>query len=196
VRDLTLEEIWRSSEVMHRTRNGSTEALWGFCQSCYYADTCRGGCTWTAHSLFGVAGNNPYCHFRALELEKQGLRERVVKIKEAPGKSFAIGEFELVVEHIDNPGIFSRVTSPASTADRARRPVAVSEGKVPQRLGLCRGCSCYIKSAEIECPHCGADVKTAAELHEDKRARRAAATEALIANLRAVGALAPIEAER
>ena len=197
VRDLTLEEIWRSSEVMHRTRNGSTEALWGFCQSCYYADTCRGGCTWTAHSLFGVAGNNPYCHFRALELEKQGLRERVVKVREAPEKSFAIGEFELVVENIDNPGIFSRVTSPGSDADRAMRPVAaVSQGKVPRRLGLCRGCSCYITSAEIECPHCGADVKTAAELHEARRARRADATEALMANLRAVGALAPIEAER
>src|SRR3981081_3713271 len=110
VRDLTLEEIWRSSEVMHRTRNGSTEALWGFCQSCYYADVCRGGCTWTAHSLFGVAGNNPYCHFRALQLEKQGRRERVVKIKEAPGKSFAVGEFELVVENIDNHRVVATVT--------------------------------------------------------------------------------------
>ncbi|WP_375415200.1 GDL motif peptide-associated radical SAM/SPASM maturase [uncultured Bradyrhizobium sp.] len=196
VRDLTLDEIWRSSEVMHRTRNGSTTELWGFCQSCYYADVCRGGCTWTAHSLFGVAGNNPYCHYRALELEKQGLRERVAKIKEAPEKSFAVGEFELVVEKIDDPGIFSRVISPGSNAGRGERPTAaVLEGKVPQRLGLCRGCSCYVNSDEIVCPHCGADVKTAAALYERQRIRRADATAALMAALRAAGALA-IEAER
>jgi len=35
-----------------------------------------------AHSLLGVPGNNPYCHYRALELQKKGLRERVVKIRE------------------------------------------------------------------------------------------------------------------
>ena len=197
VRDLTLEEIWRSSEVMHRTRNASAEALWGFCQSCYYADTCRGGCTWTAHSLFGVAGNNPYCHFRALELEKQGLRERVVKIKEASDKSFAIGEFELVVENIDNPGIFSRVASPGSDAGLARRPVAVSEGKVPQQLVfaavVCRAISRPRKSS----------ARIAARTSRQRRncTKQSAReepllTEALMANLRAVGALAPIEAER
>ena len=76
--------------------------LWGFCKSCYYADICRGGCTWTADSLFGRPGNNPYCHYRVLQLEKQGLRERVVKKREAAKKPFAIGEFELIVEQLSN----------------------------------------------------------------------------------------------
>ena len=48
--------------------------------------------------LFGKAGNNPYCHHRALEHDKQGLRERVVKMEEAPGEPFDHGRFEIVVE--------------------------------------------------------------------------------------------------
>ena len=31
-----------------------------------------------AHGLFGKPGNNPYCHHRALELQRAGWRERVV----------------------------------------------------------------------------------------------------------------------
>ncbi len=48
--------------------------------------------------LFGKAGNNPYCHHRALEHERKGLRERVVKMEEAPGEPFDHGLFEIVVE--------------------------------------------------------------------------------------------------
>ena len=78
----------------------TVEDLWGFCRTCYYADVCRAGCTWTSHSLLGRPGNNPYCHYRALTLEGQGLRERIVKTRDAPDRSFAIGEFEVVTEPI------------------------------------------------------------------------------------------------
>jgi len=59
--------------------------VWGRCGSCYYADVCRGGCSWTTTVLFGKPGNNPYCHYRVLELEKEGKRERVVRTEAAPG---------------------------------------------------------------------------------------------------------------
>lgn len=72
VRDLSLEDIWRTSEAIHFGRLRSVDDLWGFCRTCYYADACRGGCTWTSHSLLGKPGNNPYCHYRVLELQKQG----------------------------------------------------------------------------------------------------------------------------
>src|SRR5204862_502419 len=75
VRDLTVEEIWNHGEPLHFGRLRSVDDLWGFCRTCYYAEVCRGGCTWTADSLFGRPGNNPYCHHRVLTLEKQGLRE-------------------------------------------------------------------------------------------------------------------------
>lgn len=73
-------------------------ALWGRCQGCYYAELCRGGCTWTSHVLLGKRGNNPYCHHRALELQSQGLRERLVQVEAAPGLPFDHGRFELVEE--------------------------------------------------------------------------------------------------
>jgi len=96
--DMSLEDIWNKTPELKYLRERTRKDLWGYCGDCYYADVCKGGCTWTSHSLFGKAGNNPYCIYRALEFEKKGLRERVVKTKAAPGLPFDIGEFEIVVE--------------------------------------------------------------------------------------------------
>src|ERR1044071_3898551 len=65
IRDLTLEDIWRNTPELNFNLTRAGEELWGFCRGCYYADVCRGGCTWLSHSLFGRPGNNPYCHHRA-----------------------------------------------------------------------------------------------------------------------------------
>jgi hypothetical protein len=43
------------------------------------------------------------CHYRALEMDKAGLRERLVKVKDAGGLPFDHGEFELVVEPVPAP---------------------------------------------------------------------------------------------
>lgn len=101
IRDHRLEEIWKRSEPLRYTRDRTVEDLWGYCRTCYYADECRAGCTWTSFCLFGKAGNNPYCHHRALEMQREGKRERVVRADEAPGLPFDYGRFELVVE--DDP---------------------------------------------------------------------------------------------
>ncbi len=98
IRDRRLKDIWENSEPMAFTRRRTVDDLWGFCRTCYYAEICMAGCTWTAHALFGRPGNNPMCHYRALEMDKQGLRERLVKVKDAPGHSFDHGEFALLVE--------------------------------------------------------------------------------------------------
>jgi radical SAM protein with 4Fe4S-binding SPASM domain len=97
-RERTLEQIWERSEPLRFNRDRTVEDLWGFCRTCYYADECRAGCTWMATSLFGRPGNNPYCHHRALELEKRGQRERVVLREAAPGTPFDHGKFELILE--------------------------------------------------------------------------------------------------
>ena len=98
IRDRRLKDIWENSEPLAFTRRRTVDDLWGFCRTCYYADVCMAGCTWTAHALFGRPGNNPMCHYRALEMDKKGLRERLVKVKDAHGLPFDHGEFELVVE--------------------------------------------------------------------------------------------------
>jgi radical SAM protein with 4Fe4S-binding SPASM domain len=100
VRETPIAQLWAEHPALVFNRERGVDDLWGFCRSCYYAEVCRGGCTWTADSLFGRRGNNPYCHYRVLELAKRGLRERIVKTEEAPTESFATGRFELIEEPI------------------------------------------------------------------------------------------------
>lgn len=100
IRDHSLKDIWERSERLRYNRERGTRELWGYCKSCYYADTCKGGCTWTGESLLGKAGNNPMCHHRALEHQRMGKRERLVHVEQAPGVPFDNGRFELVVEDL------------------------------------------------------------------------------------------------
>jgi radical SAM protein with 4Fe4S-binding SPASM domain len=100
VRDTSIAELWATHPALQFNRDRGTDDLWGFCKTCYYAEACRGGCTWTADSLLGVRGNNPYCHHRVLSLAERGLRERIVKIADAPALPFATGRFSLVEEAI------------------------------------------------------------------------------------------------
>jgi radical SAM protein with 4Fe4S-binding SPASM domain len=114
LRSRSLAEIWAETAALRFARDRDTSELWGFCKSCYYADTCRGGCSWTAHTLLGRRGNMPYCHHRALELETQGLRERLVKVEAAPGTPFDYGRFEIVVEPLE-PAASTETAHSAST---------------------------------------------------------------------------------
>jgi hypothetical protein len=93
-----LRDIWERSAPLRFNRDRTVADLWGFCRTCYYADECRAGCTWTAFTLFGRAGNNPMCHHRALEMQRYGLRERLVPASPAPGLPFDHGTFDLIVE--------------------------------------------------------------------------------------------------
>jgi len=98
IREHTLRDIWERAKPLRFTRDRTVKDLWGYCGGCYYADTCRAGCSWTSHVLFGRPGNNPFCHHRALELLREGKRERIVRVKPAPGTPFDQGLFDLVVE--------------------------------------------------------------------------------------------------
>jgi radical SAM protein with 4Fe4S-binding SPASM domain len=98
VREHSLEQLWERSAPIRYTRDRTLDDLWGYCRECYYAAECMGGCTWMAHGLFGKPGNNPYCHHRALEMQRAGWRERVVLRERAPGEPFDHGVFELVRE--------------------------------------------------------------------------------------------------
>jgi Y-X(10)_GDL-associated radical SAM protein len=191
VRTMTLESIWHESERMRFSRLRSAEQLSGFCGTCYYRDACLGGCTWTSHSLFGYMGNNPYCHYRVLELEKQGLRERIVKKKNAPERSFAIGEFDLVCEPIDGPEepLPEQKTlvniSRSSPAPSAHGKTGKSKRTIAE-LDLCRNCQQYIYPHEKICPHCQADIKKARARWVSDRTRRLASQARLVSALAAL----------
>ena len=99
VRTLSLEEIWRAEgeqgPAMTFTRDRTREELWGFCAGCYYADVCRAGCSFTAHSTLGRRGNNPFCYHRATKLRAQGIREVLEHAVRAPGDPYDFGRFTL-----------------------------------------------------------------------------------------------------
>lgn len=101
--DRSLEDIWVNAPELNFTRDRTVNDLWGHCKTCYYADVCRGGCSWTSTVLFGKPGNNPYCHHRVLELKKQGLKERLVKVADAPGTPFDQGLFAIIEEPLEKP---------------------------------------------------------------------------------------------
>ena len=197
VRELSLEDIWNTRPEIHFGRLRGKDDLWGFCKTCYYADVCRAGCTWTSHSLLGRPGNNPYCHHRVLELRKRGLRERIRKVEDAAKNSFAIGRFELVLEEIPEregePGRFVESTDrvlvpllkkPIAGMDRGAPPEV---GRLAPRMEQCRACERHIWSHEAACPHCGADVARARADYEAARARRMAAVENLAGLLARLG---------
>jgi radical SAM protein with 4Fe4S-binding SPASM domain len=104
VRDTPIAALWATHPALQFNRDRGVEHLWGFCRDCYYAETCRGGCTWTADSLLGRPGNNPYCHHRVLALQRRGVRERIVKIQDAAALPFATGRFSLLEERICDHG--------------------------------------------------------------------------------------------
>jgi radical SAM protein with 4Fe4S-binding SPASM domain len=112
IRKGSLRAIWEKAPELTFTERRTKEDLWGFCRECPFAETCLGGCTFTAHALFGRPGNNPYCHFRAKTLAERGLRERLIPHSRAPGLPFDSALFNLVVEPFDAPD--PRVRRPAT----------------------------------------------------------------------------------
>jgi radical SAM protein with 4Fe4S-binding SPASM domain len=103
LRDKPLADIWNESPELAFTRRRTVDDLWGFCRTCPFADVCMGGCSFTAHALFGRPGNNPYCHFRARTLAAQTKRERLVATTPAEGKPFDHGRFDIIEEPLDAP---------------------------------------------------------------------------------------------
>jgi len=103
LRKSTLADIWNQAPQLAFTRHRTVDDLWGFCRTCSFAATCLGGCSFTAHAIFGRPGNNPYCHYRARTLARDGRRERLVPRTAAPGLPFDNGTFDVVEEPLDAP---------------------------------------------------------------------------------------------
>jgi radical SAM protein with 4Fe4S-binding SPASM domain len=98
LREQPLEDIWEGSAAMRFARDRDASELWGFCATCEHAETCRGGCSFTAHCTLGRRGNNPFCYHRAAALRDQGRRERLVPVEAAGGKPYDYGRFTIVEE--------------------------------------------------------------------------------------------------
>jgi radical SAM protein with 4Fe4S-binding SPASM domain len=100
--DALADVVDTAPELVH-LKGRTQDDLWGFCKTCYYADVCKGGCTWTAQCALGRPGNNPYCIHRAVEYEAQGKREVLVQAAHAPGRPFDYGRFDIRLEDLVEP---------------------------------------------------------------------------------------------
>ena len=115
VREIALEDLWAHSEVIGFTRDRGLDELWGWCKTCYYAELCRAGCSFTAHSTLGRRGNNPFCWHRADAHRQQGLREVLVHADLAAGTPYDFGRFTLAVEPwVDDAPEAGATSSPGS----------------------------------------------------------------------------------
>jgi len=134
-REHGLRELWDRAPEITYIRDRTLDDLWGYCRECYYADVCRAGCTAATEPLLGRPGNNPFCHHRALEMDRMGMRERIEQVRGAPGLPFDNGLFRLIREpkdpeerartgpvHVDQPRI-SRLVEPLG----AGRPVDLDD---------------------------------------------------------------------
>ncbi len=100
LREMSLKQIWNDTPELNFSHQRPLSELWGHCKTCYYAEMCRGGCSWTAHTLLGRRGNMPYCYHRADVLRGKGIREMLTKVEAAPGTPFDFGRFELREEGV------------------------------------------------------------------------------------------------
>lgn len=116
-REEGLAALWTKPQISS-LRERTEKDLWGYCGDCYYADQCKAGCTAVSEPLLGRPGNNPFCHHRALQMDKQGLRERIELVRKAAPDGFAFALFRVVRESKD----------PAER--EANGPVAIEEPRV------------------------------------------------------------------
>lgn len=128
LRETPLETIWSESPRLAFARDRTIDDLWGYCRSCPFAEECMGGCSFTAHSLFGRPGNNPYCHFRARSLAAEGKRERLVPTSPAEGSPFDHGLFDIVLEDFGAPEP-APLGEPEDLVQITRRPVPLAPSK-------------------------------------------------------------------
>jgi radical SAM protein with 4Fe4S-binding SPASM domain len=198
IRDLSLEDIWRKTPELNFNHIRTGTELSGFCRTCYYAEVCRGGCTWLTHSLFGDLGNNPYCHHRTLELARRGLRERIELIENAPGIPFDHGLFALILETLDGQPLEEtkiiisksnidglkgantnhhndsvkqlprRLVQIESSKKQLQQPSFKQRHRTARFLILCRNCNRHIYRRTSICTHCGGNVKAAAQRYGKK----------------------------
>ncbi len=117
VREGSIASIWDEAPELAFARR--PRALFGYCAECAYAETCQGGCSFTAHALLGRPGNNPLCYHRARVFRRRGLRERLVPTEAADGRPFDHGLYRIEVEPFDAP---DPVAAPRELVRIGRKP--------------------------------------------------------------------------
>lgn len=132
VREDSIAEV-----ALQLRREKASPRLWGFCARCPHSARCQAGCTWTSHVVFGQAGNNPFCHNRAVAKAKEGKAERLVPAERAPGQPFDFGRFdiaEISLEEAEADPLMSAIATSAVFGLRDRCDGAWSQAEMDSIL--------------------------------------------------------------
>ena len=120
IREHTLRDIWERAAPLRFTRDRTVEDLWGYCRTCYYADTCRAGCSWTSHVLFGTPRQQPVLPPpRARAAPRGQARAPRARRGRAGRRRSTTARFEIVVE-----------PCPEDELERARELARTGEGSL------------------------------------------------------------------
>ena len=102
IRDASLEDIWERASRCASRATARLRDLWGYCRTCYYAEECMSGCTWTSFVTFGKAGQQPVLPPpRARAGSARASASASCASQAAPGEPFDHGRFEIVVEDLE-----------------------------------------------------------------------------------------------
>lgn len=160
VREAEIASTWRNHPRVGSLRHSMLEGLWGFCKTCYYREACLGGCTCSAHAVYGRRGNNSYCQHRVLELKRQGLRERLEIVAPVDKNPYGRGVNRVVLEQWDG----SPVAPGTSACDKTEGSDRSDPGIVREPpLVLCQSCQRFVWMGTRVCPFCHRDLRESEE---------------------------------
>jgi len=71
IRKRSIIDIWNDPNSFAYNRKFKKEYLKGFCKSCKYGETCKGGCLMTSYMSTGSIHSDPYCFYK---LENKNLK--------------------------------------------------------------------------------------------------------------------------
>ena len=99
IRDLSLHNIWWTTDELRNQPRTNERRVVGILSQLLLRGCMQSRLHLDHECSVWPGRNNPYCHHRALELSKQGLRERIAQVEQAPGTPFDHGRFELILEN-------------------------------------------------------------------------------------------------
>ena len=83
VKKKSLIKIWNDPNSFRYSREFKEEDIKGFCSTCKYKKSCKGGCTLNSVTITGNIHNDPYCLYRIeQEIFGRNIEEKIREIKE------------------------------------------------------------------------------------------------------------------
>jgi len=71
IRNKSIVDIWNGPNSFAYNRKFKKQYLRGYCKSCTYGESCKGGCLMTSYMSTGTIHSDPYCFYRLEKTPKE-----------------------------------------------------------------------------------------------------------------------------